>query len=155
MSRRRDPLRLIREPRSGRSGTAAVEFGLVAPMLVLLLVGMCDFGMAIWEQMEVGNAARAGAAYASVHGWNSAAIETAAASATELASIRVAVSETCGCPSSSHGVVAAACGSNCTVGVPAGAYVVVDATAQYNLIVPYPGFSSPMTLSAQAMARIQ
>lgn len=153
MSRRRFCARRAREVGTDRSGTAAVEFGLVAPILVLLLVGMCDFGMAIWEQMEVGNAARAGAAYASVHGWNSAAIQKAATSATELASISAAASESLGCPSSSQGVVPPS-GSTCTGGAQPGTYVVVNANAQYNLIVPYPGFSN-LALSAQATERIQ
>ncbi len=144
----------VQKPWRDRRGIAALEFGLVAPMLVLLLVGMCDYGIAIWEQMEVGNAARAGAAYASIHGWNSAAIENAAIRATELTSISAAASESLGCPSASQGV-APPSGSTCSGGVQPGTYVVVNATAQYSLIIPYPGLSGPLTLTGQATARIQ
>ena len=46
-----------------------------------------DFGMGFWEQIQVGNAARAGAQYAIFNGWNQSGISTAVTSATSLASI--------------------------------------------------------------------
>jgi Flp pilus assembly protein TadG len=42
-------------------GQAMVEFGLVLPIFVLLLVGMMDFGVALYSRMTVINAAREGA----------------------------------------------------------------------------------------------
>lgn len=42
-------------------GQAMVEFALVLPIFVLLLVGMMDFGFALYSRMSVINAAREGA----------------------------------------------------------------------------------------------
>src|SRR6202011_2162227 len=59
-------------------GTAAIEFGVIGAFLCLLLVGLVDFGMGYWQQMQVGNAARAGAEYAVLNGGNNlSAITTA------------------------------------------------------------------------------
>jgi Flp pilus assembly protein TadG len=37
-------------------GVSTIEFALIGSMLVTLAIGMLDFGMALWQQMEVGNA---------------------------------------------------------------------------------------------------
>ena len=34
-------------------GATAVEFGLVAPVFVVFLLGICEFGRAIWEQAQL------------------------------------------------------------------------------------------------------
>lgn len=49
-----------------RSGAAAVEFAVVLPVLVLLLVGGADLGRCFYSTIAVANAARAGAQYASM-----------------------------------------------------------------------------------------
>jgi Flp pilus assembly protein TadG len=55
--------RLARE----RSGGAAVEMALVAPVLVFLAAAMVDFGLGVYAKMAVANAAQAGAAYAQLN----------------------------------------------------------------------------------------
>ena len=137
-------------------GVGTIEFAVVASMLATLAIGLLDLSMGLWQQMEVGNAARAGAEYASLYGWNSPAIQTAVTSATSLGSVTASPSPTqsCGCPDATSGVVAASCGSTCSSGLTAGTYVTVGAQASYSTILPYPGISSPVTLSATAIARI-
>jgi len=44
-----------------RAGTAAVEFALVAPMLLLLVLGMCQFGLTMNQYLTLTNAVRSGA----------------------------------------------------------------------------------------------
>ena len=89
----------------GEIGTSAVEFALAAPILMGLLVPMADLGMAFSDQIEVQQAAAAGAQYAALHPWNSnsaTAIANAVTAATTLAvTASPAPSQTCGCPSSS------------------------------------------------------
>ena len=46
------------------AGTAAIEFGLIAPFLLILLAGTIEIGFSIWQQMEVYVAAEAGTGYA-------------------------------------------------------------------------------------------
>ena len=137
-------------------GTAAIEFGLVGTMLSLLLLGLIDFGMGYWEQMQVGNAARAGGQYAIFNGWSSAGITTAVTSATSLSAISAtpAPAQSCGCPSASAGITAATCGSSCTGGGTAGTYVTVKAQASYSTIFPFPGIANPLTLTASMTVRI-
>src|ERR1700730_5398707 len=51
------PLKLA----ASQSGLGTIEFALVAGILSTLVLGALDFGVGFWEQIEVGNAARAGA----------------------------------------------------------------------------------------------
>lgn len=51
-------------PGCGRSGVAAMELGLVAPVLILLLVAMADFSVVFHKEMQLSAALAAGAEYA-------------------------------------------------------------------------------------------
>lgn len=137
-------------------GVAAIEFGIVGMMLTLLLLGLIDFGMGYWEQIEVGNAARAGAEYAIFNGWDLSGITTAVTSATSLGSVAAtpAPTQSCGCPSASAGITAATCGSSCAGGGTAGIYVTVNAQASYTPIFPFSGFANAVTLTASTTVRI-
>ena len=138
-----------------RDGNAAIEFSIAAPVLVIIFVPMIDIGMMVYQQMQVQDAAQAGAQYAMAHGWNSSSVQSAVTSATPLSvSASPAPSKSCGCPDGSS-VSAASCGSNCSDGRPAGSYVTVSAQATYTPLIPYPVMGSSVTLSAQATARIQ
>jgi len=52
---------------SNRSGAALIEFAIVLPMLVTLALACIDFGRFAYTEINVTNAARVGAGYASVH----------------------------------------------------------------------------------------
>jgi len=49
-------------------GQALVEFALVLPIFLIMLMAVVDIGRAIWAQNSVAAAAREGARYAIVHG---------------------------------------------------------------------------------------
>ena len=49
-------------------GQTLVEFALVFPIFIAVLVGMVDVGRAVWANNAVANAAREAARYAIVHG---------------------------------------------------------------------------------------
>lgn len=51
----------------GDAGTALVEFALIAPVLILLLVGILDLGRAMNASITLANAAREGSYYAALH----------------------------------------------------------------------------------------
>jgi Flp pilus assembly protein TadG len=146
----------LRQFRADRRGTAALEFALVVPVLISAFIGIVDVGMALYDQLQLVNAAEAGARYAAVNGWNSGKIQTAVTGATSLSAIAAspAPSQSCGCPNGS-GVAVANCGSTCSTGTMAGTYITVNAQYAYTPIIPYPGFGQSLTLTAQSMVRIQ
>lgn len=51
----------MRRARRSQRGAAALEFALVAPVLIMLLLGIVDFGMLMNAQSLVANAVREGA----------------------------------------------------------------------------------------------
>ena len=59
---------LLRARRQARQddGAAAVEFGLIAPVLVLLVFGIMSFGILFAQSLALSNAARQGARFGSV-----------------------------------------------------------------------------------------
>lgn len=112
----------------------AIEFALVAPVVLFLFMAATDLAMAVRANMQLNNAARAGAEYAAMHGWDSSAITSAVTSATPL-SVTVAPSAYCGCATTSN-IAEQACGTTCASGLPAGAYVKVVASATYRPLIP-------------------
>ncbi len=46
---------------SPERGQSLVEFALLAPILIILVLGMCDFGWILHQQIQMDNAARLGA----------------------------------------------------------------------------------------------
>lgn len=144
--------RLLRSERS----SVAAEMGLVAVLLCTLIAAVIEFGMIIFQIMELDNAAESGAAYAIHGGFNSSGITTAVTSATGLVGVQAtpAPSEFCGCPGTA-GVTSVTCGSACSNGDAPGTYVTVSAQysfalGQYAVLL---GLPNPMT--ATSIVRIQ
>ena len=142
-------------------GVSTIEFAFVASLLAFLAIGALDFGTGLWQWMQVGNAARAGAEYASANAsslntsWSTSGIENAVTSATGLSSIQASPAPSKACASAdASGLAAATCGSTCSSGSAAGTYVTVNAQAPYSTILQYPGLPNTFTLSAIAVARI-
>ena len=55
-------------PTSSAGGQALLEFALVIPIFLALLIGMVDIGRIVWANNTVSNAAREAARFAVVHG---------------------------------------------------------------------------------------
>ncbi len=136
-------------------GTAAIEFGLAIPFLLILLVGTVEIGFATYEGMQVYNSAEAGALYAAKNGFDVTAISSAIVNATSLSGITAspAPAQFCGCPSTGA-VATATCGATCSGGGTAGTYVRVSAAYTHTTILSFPTFGLPTTLTAQAIMRI-
>jgi Flp pilus assembly protein TadG len=140
----------------GVEGAVSVELGVTLSLITALIIPMVDIGVGAYTQMQVQNAAQAGAEYAAANGWSSSAVTTAVTSATGLSSISAspAPAESCGCITSGS-ITTATCGSTCGDGDAAGTYVTVAAQAQYSTLFNYPGITSPMTMTAQSTIRIK
>ena len=140
----------------GRRGTAMVEFALVLPMLLLLLVGVLDLGFAIYDTLQVQAAATAGAQYAARNTWDSGAISAEVAGATGTPGITATPvpTQVCGCTDGGQFSVVG-CATRCPSGTAPGLYASVSAQLQYQPTLPYPGLPSPLTLTGQAYQRLQ
>jgi Flp pilus assembly protein TadG len=149
-------VRCLRTIVEATGGTAAVEFAIIVPLLLAMLVPTIDLGMGLYQQQQVQAAAQAGVQYALTAGYNSTAIQNAVTSATGLSSITAspAPAQSCGCPSGST-ISAATCGSACSSGIQAGQYVTVNAAATYSPLLSYPTLGSSVNLTATAIVRIQ
>ena len=134
--------RAARKDRPGlwrsEDGLGAVELGLIAPILMLLLLGIIDFGMAYWQQMQVRNAANAGIQWGMSNSYDEDSIKTVAASATNLSGIAVTPSNPCGCATST-GVTILACASLCPDNTSPKPYIMVNARVCYATLFTWPG----------------
>jgi Flp pilus assembly protein TadG len=145
---------------AGRSdGAVALEFGLVVPMLIAVVIGVTDFSLGFARKMAVQAAAQAGAQYAVLNGWNSAAITAAITGATDLSGLTAtAPAQFCGCASGNTLTTVGSgppCTTTCPSGKTAGTYITVGAQYVYRTILSYPSLSNPVTMSAQATLRIK
>lgn len=129
-------------------GTLAVEFGLMAPLFLILIMAVADFGIGALELSNIRGAARAGlqAVLSDPGDTNTAA--SVAETAAPLAEVSVAA--VCVCP----GGTEIACGETCAAGAPR-RFVTVTVTRDLPLLVPWPGVEDPFPLSGTARARVQ
>jgi Flp pilus assembly protein TadG len=139
-----------RVPRTrGERGTAALEFALVCPILILLVMGTIEFGLVINKKTVVSNAAREGAREASL---NPVAAEVEAVVRSALASIpagQVTVTVSCRKPDNS------ACASFNT-DATSGGTAVIQVTYVHSLITPLAStFGSTMTVAETSEMRIE
>lgn len=141
-----------------RDGVAAVEFALVAPLLILLLGGAVSFGDALRVRIAVGNAARAGASWAQLNGFDANGIAAAARAATALTDVGVtatASAASCTNPASLLLAPAGAAALCPATGTPPGTYVSIATTVAYTYIIPLPGLPTTTTISGAAVARVR
>jgi Flp pilus assembly protein TadG len=146
--------RFLSRPGHEASGAAAVEFGLIVPVLALMVVAVGDIGLGVVRKMQVENAVQLGAAYAVVHGFDSSAISAIVTAGDSTISASPPPALSCGCAAGSS-VTAVSCGSTCPGGATAGTYVTVSAQTTYSTTVSYGVAPSSYDLSAQSTVRLQ
>lgn len=140
----------------GEKGTAAIEFAIIAPVLLVLLFGVVELGFAVHQAMQVQDAAEAGAVYAGKYGWDQAGIAAAVVHATgaEAITANPAPAQFCGCPSVG-GIAAVDCTATCADGNGAETYVRVSASKAYTPILGSLGLPIPSVLTGHAVVRVQ
>jgi len=140
-------------PACGRSGVAAVEFAVIAPVLVTLLAAAVNIGFAVDNTIRLANAARAGAAYITVLPNDAAGAQSVAQSvlAGSTATIGAMV---CTCPPSgaATGGSPVDCGSPCAPGMAQ--YITVTVTRPPTTILQL-GFAGVGPTSRSVVARVQ
>jgi len=149
-------VRIVRGIFVSRSGTAAIEFGLTIPLLLILLMGVVELAFAIYEAMQVYDAVEAGALYAAQNGWSASGISTAVTSATSATGLTAtpAPSQFWGCPGEAGITTVASSSIKCTGNINPGQYIQVNATLNHATILPYPGLSLPTSFTATSVIRI-
>lgn len=150
-------IRTLDKWRHGRRGAAAIEFALISPVFLVLLVGMVEVGFAAYQAMQAQDAAEAGALYAAKYGWDPTGITNAVLNATSASGLTAspAPAEFCGCPASGSGITTVNCNSTCPGGSPPGLYISVSASLPHETILPYLNLPIPAVLTAHATVRTQ
>ena len=118
---------------SSRRGAAAVEFALLAPIVIAALAGIANYGMAMFEKMELENAARAGAQIAITARASTTTIQNAVVNATNLSLLTsdVTLTESCWCQDVS---ATETCGNTCVDGDPAQYFMTVSVSKTFDYI---------------------
>jgi len=136
------------------SGTSAVEFALIAPLLLFLVGGLVDLTRFISQRTQLDAAAQAGADYARAHGWDSAGIQTAVTGATSLAGVSAPAPQLATACVSGQTLAPTTAGA-CPAGGPPGRFVTVQATKPFTRLTPLTGLVLPSTITSTALVRLQ
>ena len=132
-------------------GVAAVEFGLIAPILFFGLLSAVDIGMAVNERMEVNHVLRAGAEAAINSSDEDVVLAIMAATASQnmtanidgngaAGDLNLTVNQFCACPDATE--VAVACATACPGDVPTYVYYQIDGTKDYTgMFIPNISFA--------------
>jgi Flp pilus assembly protein TadG len=108
--------KIARVAARGERGQAVVEFALIVPLLVLLTMGMVDFGRIFYSYEGLANAAREGARYCALNPGNASGTQSRVNGEV-------------------NGMVASVTASGCT-NQPKGQPVTVTVTAPFSLVTP-------------------
>ena len=151
------PRRVLRLLQRSEQGGAMVELAVVLPVLILIAIGVMDYGRVYFTSIAVANAARAGAEWGA-YGMTGSYTNDAKMQAfgqldgNEVGTISFTSSHFCEC-----GTTAVACStSECGSGYgPAQVYVKVKATKTVALLIRYPGLPASVTIADSAIFRSQ
>ncbi len=122
--------------RRRQAGSAMLELAVGFPVLLLVLLGIADFGRIFYTSIAVNNAARAAVQWAissPTRAHDVAGMTTAAQNdAPSISGLTVTPTQWCQC-----GTTTVACTTTCTGGGIPQAYVKVVTQATYSTLVPY------------------
>ncbi|WP_263365942.1 TadE/TadG family type IV pilus assembly protein [Edaphobacter bradus] len=142
-------------------GSSLVELALCMPFLLLLLVGIADFGWIAYSYIELGNATNAGAQYAAQSTTyaapnNQPAISAAVNNdAANLSGITTTVTNTCTC---SDGSAVSSClnaATTCTGTARIITNVTVTTSMPISPFISWTGIPTSITLHGQATMRVE
>ncbi len=156
---------MTRQPKRGarrQRGNALIEFTIVAPLLLLLALGVGDFCRAFYYGMVTENAARAGAQYALRNNYtNAAGIRNAAVQDTGLPTSQFSTANVTEascflrCPGSETEMACTVANLNSCATEQAYIYVRVQTQYGFNTLVNYPGIPRTTTLHGISVMRVR
>lgn len=140
------------DSRKRQRGAAALEFAIVLPVLLMLLLGIIDFGLVMGARSEVANAAREGARASALVGSSAAGQSASHAIIDSMPGghkVGTSVTVTCTTPS----------GTPCNLDdstSDTGSTVTVKVIYIHTWLSPvFLGFSPTITLTGQSQMRIE
>ena len=141
---------MLTKLRKDQEGAVAVEFALCLIPLLLILVGIIDFGLCCYTQLTISSASRAGARYATLYTVNASGQRLAPNNLSPTVSSYVTTNYSGLLPSNAN--LQATLGGSAQTSTTSGAYpVTVTVTAQYYWLILghlVPGLTNPQTLSS-------
>jgi Flp pilus assembly protein TadG len=144
----------------GEQGQALVEMALVIPLLLLMLVGVIEFGRIAYFSIEVSNAAHAGVQYGAQSrasaADNAGMVQAALNDGQNVSGLIATASHSCVCSNGSATPPSAPnCAlSDCSSGQRLTVYVQVNTSATVSPLIQYPGVPASFSLSGQAIMRV-
>jgi Flp pilus assembly protein TadG len=140
--------------RLDRNGGAATELALVSPVVLTLMIGLADYGMAMSAASSLRAAARAGAQYAIGNPADDAGVRAAvlAASDVDPSLLSVAVTQSCQCPSGGGNV---SCGGTCADGSAPALYIDVKVSQPIASTIAAANPLLPQTIAGKAVVRVR
>ena len=138
------------------TGTAIVEFAMMFPVLMLMMLGAVDFARIHYHAITVASAAGTGSFYGSLSNIKSGKFSTMAQKAehdsANLSSVTANSSRYCECP---DGTEVSCTEGNCAgYGAPR-VYVRTRVQDSFETLVAWPGIPSPVIVSRTAFMRAQ
>lgn len=135
-----------------QDANSLIETALVLPVLLLMLAGAVDIGRGFRAAMIVNAAARTGAAYGIHYPTDVAGMVLAAKTDTSTL-VNVVPSATYGCECSDGSSAIASCSSEPSCPMNSVYYVELDTSATYTPMLPWPGISRTIPLTAKVRLR--
>ena len=137
-----------------QDGSALVELALIAPVLMLLLCGVIDFGRAYYLAQGIAGAAHAGAEYGAQNPMDTAGMKSAAQIAAPNVTGLTIATPSYGCECANGTSYSASCSSTPTCSGSNPVYLVtVTASVSYVPWFPWPGLAHPIAMSTTAKMR--
>lgn len=149
-----------------RRGSAAIEFAIACPVMLVFFGGLVDFGLALWDKSMLANAVSQGAYYAYVIGYSvtNANVQTLVQNSSGLNNVTATVTgpacsgSTCSCyciTGTPLALVAATCNTACSDTTTSGYFVKIVANYTYSSILPaYSHLNNP-TLTESTIVRLK
>ncbi len=139
----------------GSAGSVAAEFALVAPMLVLIVAGIADFGMLATRTAALAATTRIGAEYARKYPLDTSGIQNSMQSAMGFApalSFPPSFLQSCECDDGTVISCAESCAADGRRG-PNRLFIRISASQAFTPLVPWPGI--PARVTAATDLRVQ
>lgn len=136
------------------AGQSLVEFAILTPVVLLLLVGAIEIGRLAYLSILVNNAARAGVSYGAQNlatAADNTGMQTAALNdGQNIAGLTAVASHYCTCADGSS----ASCLATDCAGSHRLVYVQVNTTGLFRSLMGYPGFPASYTVNGKAVMRV-